>query len=417
MPSFNNVKRKVSSWLIGLLTALLYVLIDRNSYVITHLKDSSIYFFILIIIWFVSFLCLGKFCIKKRKKYTIGLWYITVLLFSLLFSTILEGGDLRRCISIMYPILAVSALIILYAQNIVKFVKFINIVAYVYFMLAFINLIMMIIMPAYFGDSFFLGGENLLGYPLLVGLLYNALSYRIGGNRSRFILYGIIHFITIVLVWSGATILGYLFIICCLYVPFVKAFVKHMSLALLVSFYASFFTIVVFFNTLGFFEGTFVESLVVDILGKDFTFSGRIFIWVVVVAGIYESPLWGHGIRETGDLFSVHVQFANRVPYSGTFSAHNQILQTWYEGGVISIIMILIIILQMNKQLKKYSYDKNISLIIKSIFIAYLLMVIGEAPGLNAFSEIVVLCFVTPHLLENYEKNKNSLDCYSGIQR
>lgn len=404
----NRMNNDILTVIRGVLLSAVYILVDRNIYILQHLKGlETLYNYLLLLIWCISFLCIFLFIIRKKKRHLKVLGCVSLLLFSLLISTVIGNGDLRRWFSISYPLFAVNAVILLFAQQPNKFKYFIHVISFTYLMLAFINMSFMVLYPSCFGDIFFLGGENLLGYTLLVGFLYNALDYYLNNSRIKFIIYSLIHIITLLLVWSGATVLGFFFIVCCLFIPFANVIIRNLSLSFLCIIYVAFYIIVVFFNSAGIFDDTVIESVIVDVLGKDMTFTGRTYIWMVVIWGIMESPFIGHGIRETGDLFDVYIPRVNQIPFQGTFSAHNQFLQILYEGGMMAIIIVVLSVVMLNNLLKQCN-NKKINVLFKSVFIAFLLMIIGEAPGLNAFCEILILCFIVPSVFDNF---KNSSIC------
>lgn len=102
-----------------------------------------------------------------------------------------------------------------------------------------------------------------------------------------------------------------------------------------------------------------VKFFIEDILGKNVTLTNRTVIWVKVISGIIQKPFLGHGIQESSNLFYIHIDFWNRVAVDGTYSAHNQILQTLYEGGTIAIALIFSLLWHVGKEIKECSKNNE----------------------------------------------------------
>lgn len=384
----------------GLCLALVYLLVNRNIHITEHIKDidwlNSIY---LIATRVVSFFLIGKLLLCFNKIRTGVYAYIFLFLASIFLSTVVMGGDLRRCFSMIYPILATNALILLYVRKEYAFCCLINAISGLYLLLAVINFVLMVVYPQMYGDNYFLGGENHIGHTLLMGLLYNYLySYVISDSR-RLLYYVIVLVPTLLMVWSGATLLGFAFLAFSIFFPFAKKVIGRTPLLLCVSIYGYIFFTVVTLATTGMLENGYIQYVVEDVLGKDMTFSGRVFIWVVVLSGILDSPLLGHGMRDTGDLFTIYVPMPNRPPYQGTFSAHNQILQFLYEGGFLSLIFVLLCVSKVSKLLKDCT-DIKLASFFKCVLIAWLIMVMGEAPGFNVLTETLMLASIAPVFID-----------------
>ena len=136
-----------------------------------------------------------------------------------------------------------------------------------------------------------------------------------------------------------------------------------------------------------------VKFFIEDILGKNVTLTNRTVIWVKVISGIIQKPFLGHAIQESSNLFYIHIDFWNRVAVDGTYSAHNQILQTLYEGGTIAIALIFSLLWHVGKEIKECRND-NISSICKLMLIVTLVMMLAESPGLDSLLIIVTLVSV-----------------------
>lgn len=91
--------------------------------------------------------------------------------------------------------------------------------------------------------------------------------------------------------------------------------------------------------------------IIVDMMHKDLTITGRTSIWDVVLKKILENIFWGHGELGNGGIVRVH--WANRpVP------AHNSMLQIIYDGGLISMMFLMLFFLYACYKLQKRRTSK-----------------------------------------------------------
>jgi O-antigen ligase len=101
---------------------------------------------------------------------------------------------------------------------------------------------------------------------------------------------------------------------------------------------------VILFQVIVCFSGTGLENndlarwFIVDVLGKDMTFTGRTEMWDSALRVISESPIWGYGFVDS-DWFHAHM--SNRA-----IGAHNFILNTMVYGGIILLALYFAIILK-----------------------------------------------------------------------
>ena len=102
---------------------------------------------------------------------------------------------------------------------------------------------------------------------------------------------------------------------------------------LVILFLLTSFMSIVILNTLGFFEP------VLNLIGKDATFSGRTSIWAAGLRGVLDSPIFGHGI-EAEITMSTLAQYG---PYwvANAGHLHNVILEYLFKGGVVSLLSFL----------------------------------------------------------------------------
>ena len=213
-------------------------------------------------------------------------------------------------------------------------------------------------------------------------------------RRDKFKLhvYICIYFLTVVKVASSSSFIGASIILLYFLVPFIRKMILKIDFRIMLIGYIFLFVGIVFFSTVVL-NLEPVKFFIEDILGKNVTLTNRTVIWVKVISGIIQKPFLGHGIQESSNLFYIHIDFWNRVAVDGTYSAHNQILQTLYEGGTIAIALIFSLLWHVGKEIKECSND-NISSICKLMLIVTLVMMLAESPGLDSLLIIVTLVSV-----------------------
>ena len=95
----------------------------------------------------------------------------------------------------------------------------------------------------------------------------------------------------------------------------------------------------------------FISSIVVKLFGKDLTFSGRTKIWIQMPVLIAQKPIWGWGQLSGSTVGSI---LGNKF----FTSAHNQWLNTLFQGGVILFLLVALIIIWLSNSTRKF--EKNI---------------------------------------------------------
>ncbi len=91
-----------------------------------------------------------------------------------------------------------------------------------------------------------------------------------------------------------------------------------------------------------------LETIVVDILGKDIEFNGRIPLWTLVIEKISERPLLGYGyagfwMSDAGGYIIKNTWAAfDELTSQGKFHAHNGFLEITLELGLIGLTLLII---------------------------------------------------------------------------
>lgn len=142
-------------------------------------------------------------------------------------------------------------------------------------------------------------------------------------------------------------------------------------------------------------------------------FSGRSFIWLDAISKIKSRFLLGYGIE--GIMLDV---FWNQwVNSSGFNYAHNQILQTFLDGGLVLSIAFWVMFFAFCKNLKTIK-DKKYLILCNAILCVYLLIMIFESTSLYYYMFIFLsILYVLPDVIESCEKEsvKNGINSANTI--
>lgn len=297
-------------------------------------------------------------------------------------ATLLNSGNLRIMIGSAYPVLALNAFVILECSTLCKAKKFLRTLANFFLTITTINLLLMVIAPGLFGKTettqgniFFMGLENQIGYPCVIGLLLVLLNDCLNKEKWKVQYYAIVLGLITLLNFSVGSLIGAFVLFLYLTVPPVSKLFDRCHLMVFVTVVGVLLVILVFFNepVLGFSP---IRFIIENILGKDITLTNRTIIWDVAIEKILERPVWGYGIGDTGDVFTI----LSIDEKAMTLSSHNQFLQIWYEGGSVTMIF-FVVFLTLGGTLLKKSPDKRIAAYTKLIVTTLLIMYLTEAPN------------------------------------
>lgn len=89
---------------------------------------------------------------------------------------------------------------------------------------------------------------------------------------------------------------------------------------------------------------SFIEPIVVKILGKKMTFSNRIYIWKNAVEAIVRNP-FGYGLMENKNIISVLGNINGYIQNTATH-AHNNFLQILFQSGICGFIIYITILIK-----------------------------------------------------------------------
>lgn len=233
-----------------------------------------------------------------------------------------------------------------------------------------INLVTMIIFlhgmwispVTHYWQNWFLGYDNnhiVIFLPtLIVKYLYDK-NYK---NKLSFSFYFILFLvnISVIYTWSATSVIA--IILFDLFLIFNKFLSKLFNnFKKYVIYYLTIFMSIVVLKIQNVFS-----FIIVDILKKDLTFSGRLFIWEYIKKYIMKKPILGYGIQNSSIRYNI-------TSFWQSYHAHNFILEILYRGGIVLLCSFIYIMFLVGKSLKE-SKSKYKSFIIYTIFIYSILL-------------------------------------------
>lgn len=358
-----------------------------STYIVTYIRPAY-YLNLGIKLLFMAWLILTQFEKIKNNQSKIERNFILVIGFNvvLLVSTVLNHGNLQRYIG--YLAVAVVFLVLpkITLDKEEKDYKYIDALAYVFRFNIYINFIGMIIFPSGLAGGAtrinYLGYDNIAVPVILTGFV--VLMYRRDLlNTSKF--WGIIDLCvctaTIVLLWSGTGIVGYVVLLIMSIVIKTKSKTRWLKYAIIST--AVVFAVVVVFNS--------VDSLasLVDFLGKDLTFTGRTYIWKASIETISRHPFLGQGIH------------ANQALVYNSFTrdfrqAHNEYLQIVLNCGYLGLVFFMWQFIHAGSVAEKaiVTYNKKENAYLIAGLVSFLVISLTETYGQYFMTSIILgLCY------------------------
>ncbi|MCR5756240.1 MAG: hypothetical protein K6G30_15685 [Acetatifactor sp.] len=243
-----------------------------------------------------------------------------------------------------------------------------------------------------FGPIYFFGYRVTFIYPMLTFLVLGRILIVIYG--WQYYIPQVIGFILICFSmykqWVGTGLVG-ISIYCAMMIIYKLRLriMKYISTGFIVAAATAANIAVLFFRIQDLFKW-----LIVDILGKSLTLSGRIYIWDAALNMLPQKLWFGFGVGT----YSVHCFFGD-YGYM-----HNQILQCLMEGGIVTTVLFFIILGLSCFYVDKYRGQELVQPIMAGL-VTYSVIMISEVPSSNSYFYIMIAlaCFC-PLLVELQKK-------------
>ena len=137
----------------------------------------------------------------------------------------------------------------------------------------------------------------------------------------------------------------------------------------------------------------FLSPIVKGVFGKNLTFTNRTFAWAQCIAQIIQKPFLGWGLITAEEAQSALGSLAY-------VNAHNQWLQTLWQGGIILLCVIILAIFLISNKINKL-HDQNLKIVIATAFFAYLIEMILEVQLTSGISWLILLLVYNVDLFDS----------------
>lgn len=139
---------------------------------------------------------------------------------------------------------------------------------------------------------------------------------------------------------------------------------------------------------------------IVDVLGKDLSFTGRTEIWDKSLKAFLESPVFGVG-EIAGD---------ESIALVGATHSHNYYLDSLYKGGVFGFLFFIVILVICGVVLYKNRKNGKIPFLVSGAMFAFMFMLQSEAYyNIYYFFSILALAAFVDYALPNKDENGNTV--------
>lgn len=200
--------------------------------------------------------------------------------------------------------------------------------------------------------------------------------------------------ISVFKVFSATTVVAYIvFLIYLLFGKHIDKFNIFNSKNYFLSYIAVFWSIVILRLQ------NLFSFIIVDVLGKKLTFTGRTLIWDRVINLMKEHWVLGHGQQDK-------MFIAKALGHPNFNSAHNTTLDVLYKGGLISLILHIIMVILPIKELYKYRENKIAKFMSVILFCFFIMLNFEARNEYSGFYMILLSCYHISYILKNINENK-----------
>lgn len=330
---------------------------------------------------------------NARKSYLIvGSFYLTILL-----STFINGRELLPAFYYSAENICFMILIDYFSRK-KKLITFLKYIKNVMGIVIIINLFFQILAQDFFGYTpshnynNFLISDNFLGYlyiPFIMLVYCTTFKKEKIVFISQMTFWSLICLISLIKAWAATCLAIYTLFLIIMLLDRNKIFKKIYPLkGFIINVCIS--IMVIFLHIQNFFEW-----LIVGILHKSLTLSGRIYVWASAISNIKDKPWLGYGTVKGGRL---SINYSNVLKH--TYFSHNIFLEVLIQGGIIAMVCLVITYFFAEKEMKKYPNCPINSVVCLSIF-SILLMQFSEFALYVPFANLpLILCFFYKELNE-----------------
>lgn len=342
----------------------------------------------------ISFLISLFIAIKYKVLFCRFNVFLFVCFALLLLCSKLNGVDTLPIYPIFIKIAGITFLFESYCEKYLPYLLKIFSVALI--ILLVLNALIMLFCPALMGVNK-LNGNNLyllstnynqFGGIFILSILYFA-AYKLMTRQNTFSLLILILFSLGIVFYCGSVTSSISILILTLYYLFSKFNMVRRYFINIVFFLSILIFFFLVFPILDFLDVNVLSSVFSD-LGKDITFSGRVYIWEYTLAIIPFSPIWGYGYYD--------IDWALNNIYG--VMPHNTILQILLHGGFVYLLVMSIFVFLSFKKTCSIDNRKLRDMILISYVVIFLMM---QFEFYNYF--IMFAMLLLPFLCRKYINN------------
>ena len=186
-------------------------------------------------------------------------------------------------------------------------------------------------------EPFFLGFDNKVGWPMMMGAFFALLNWKINKKSWIAVVYFVLLLVNIKIVWCTTALLGTSIYIAYLVFPFVRKCFRKWDFLVFVGIILMLFLCFMFFQKYTV-SSEPVALFIEEVLHKKRSMSGRLPLWQLGVPIVMEHPWLGVGMQ----LKPGFIHMADEYGVWSYYHAHNELLQIWYEGGLLTVVLALL---------------------------------------------------------------------------
>lgn len=348
------------------------------------------------VLYFLYVISKSRHCYLKDFSLVL---LVAVYFFYYFFITFFMNGNLRRVIMISYPI--IGSLCFIHNNYKLHYKELVKGISWMMNMFLLINLIDMLLIKKVLSTgntNYMVGGKNQLSIFLVISLVFwfadRSNIYQKINIGIKDVVYLFLVLITTLISKSSTCLLTVLLI----FAIFAWGELKNGNLKFNIKIITLVY-VIAWFSLIIFRLQHFFSDFILNVLHKDLTFSHRTIIWDTAIETISKRWLFGYGMQDTVNIFSVNHDYTGGQNDVWTaISAHNEILQLLYYGGTILVIIFIAIYFVCLKN--KNSNNKHFYLFFLGV-LAILITWLSEVPGEYAMFFMLSMCYYSKRSVDN----------------
>ena len=394
---FGKIKINMTTIIMKTLLIINFISCIRIPCLDYYFENMTIVYAVINLISFILILII-------RPKIKIGGFFLYVFLyyFILVFSTLINNGNKMQLFA--EALVSLTTISIWNSLDKKEIKKYFGVLAFVIEVLTFLNLFIIIKFPDglyyinYSRNYYLFDHVNVSIRYLLPGCCFTLIRIYMQSNkidiRTKIYIFSVV--LTLLLTWPVTAIIGMVvFLLGWKFMYFGK---YAQSLLLPIKTITT--TAIVSFLLVAVKIQNLFSNFIVNVLKRDITLTGRTIIWDTAIEYIKQQPLFGMGRLAT----------EVRRDYLGVTSAHNQFLNFMFEGGIILMALIFIMVKEASKRVKECK-NFNIVIVISATVLAYAVMWITEPfsySGTSLMFLVWLFAYRSSQLFEelNVEENR-----------